>query len=277
MHKVLRTLVIPTLFVLTLLVCCSRQNNPDNQCNAHPTSRSFPDGDSLNPLSQTPVDTPAGLNYLLGKFSPDTHPLFVKIDPPLTTIKNGYIRKEVHQAFEQMHRAAGREGITLRIVSATRNFEVQKGIWEAKWNGARKVEGVDLTTVKDLFERSRRILRYSSMPGTSRHHWGTDIDINSVENAYFETEKGRKEYLWLAQHAANFGFCQTYTPKDSLRPYGYEEEPWHWSYTPVSGPLLTEYNKTVSYSNLRGFAGDHTADSLQVIRVYVGGINPRCR
>jgi zinc D-Ala-D-Ala carboxypeptidase len=277
MHKVLRTLVIPTIFVLTLLVCCSRQNNPDNQCNAHPKDRQFLADNTGEHLANTLNDSTVDLNYLLGKFLPDTHALFVKIDPHLTTLKNGYVRKEVHQAFEQMHRAARRDGITLKIVSATRNFTAQKGIWEAKWNGARKVEGVDLTTVKDQFERSLKILRYSSMPGTSRHHWGTDIDINSVENAYFETEKGRKEFRWLAQHAANFGFCQTYTPKDSLRPHGYEEEPWHWSYTPVSGRLLAEYNKAVTYSHLRGFAGDQTADSLQVIRVYVGGINPRCR
>ena len=30
------------------------------------------------------------------------------------------------------------------------------------------------------------------MPGTSRHHWGTDIDFNSVDPAYFKTATGIK-------------------------------------------------------------------------------------
>lgn len=277
MRKHLQTILIPALMSLILMACCGRQNRADSPTAGNPLYGASATEHSKTQSSVLKSDTPAGLNYLLGKFSPEAHPLFMKIDPTLTTIQNGYLRKETHEAFREMHKAARRDGINLSIVSATRNFNTQKGIWEAKWNGQRKVEGVDLTTVKDLYERSNRILRYSSMPGTSRHHWGTDIDINSVEPEYFKTPKGKKEYLWLAQHAAKYGFCQTYTPKDSLRPAGYEEEPWHWSYTPISGALLTEYNQTVTYDHLRGFAGDMTADSLKVIRVYVGGINPRCR
>ncbi|NJK84501.1 MAG: M15 family metallopeptidase [Saprospiraceae bacterium] len=41
-------------------------------------------------------------------------------------------------------------------------------------------------------ERALKILKYSSMPGTSRHHWGTDIDLNSFSNSYFEQGEGKK-------------------------------------------------------------------------------------
>ncbi len=225
-----------------------------------------------------PPDSLAGLDYLLGRFNPATHPLFVIIGSSHTTLTDAYLRRETVEAFGKMQKAAYREGIQLTIVSATRNFDAQKTIWEAKWEGKRKVEGMDLTTVKDPFERARIILKYSSMPGTSRHHWGTDIDINSVEPDYFLKDKGARELAWLMEHAADYGFCQTYTRKDTLRrSTGYEEEAWHWSYIPVASQLLHRYLRTVKYSDIRGFKGDQTAEQLHIIRDYVAGINPRCR
>jgi len=76
--------------------------------------------------------------------------------------------------------------------------------------------------------------------GTSRHHWGTDIDLNSFNNKYFESGKGKKIYDWLTSNASSFGFCQPYTPKGDHRPHGYNEEKWHWSYQPVSQDI-TDY------------------------------------
>ena len=35
------------------------------------------------------------------------------------------------------------------------------------------------------------------MPATSRHHWGTDLDINSVDPKYWEEEPGKSEFEWL--------------------------------------------------------------------------------
>ncbi len=63
------------------------------------------------------------------------------------------------------------------------------------------------------------------MPG-ARHHWGTDFDLNALNNAYFNTKDGKRIYDWLTQHAAEFGFCQPYTAKGGPdgRPIGYEEE-----------------------------------------------------
>ncbi len=160
-----------------------------------------------------------------------------------------YLLNEVYDAFVRMHEAARKDGIRLVIVSATRNFNAQKRIWERKWTGIRRVDGQDLAqTVPDPIDRARIILRYSAMPGTSRHHWGTDIDINSVENAYFESPEGRKVYAWLAANARDFGFCQPYTAKGNDRPRGYEEEPWHWSYCPIARHYLQQY---VQKSHLR--------------------------
>jgi LAS superfamily LD-carboxypeptidase LdcB len=111
---------------------------------------------------------------------------------------------------------------------------------------------------------------------TSRHHWGTDIDINNLNDHYFLDGKGKKEYAWLCKNAHRFGFCQVYSRKNSSRPFGYEEEKWHWSYLPVSEKLLKEYNARVSLSDIQGFKGCGTANALSVIQKYVGGIAPSC-
>jgi LAS superfamily LD-carboxypeptidase LdcB len=209
--------------------------------------------------------------YLLGQFDPATHADFVRIDQQWAagSAIHGYLRKEAYEAFVRMARAAAQDGVTLTIISATRTFDRQKAIWENKWNGKVNVEGVDLRTVKDPTERARRILRFSSMPGTSRHHWGTDFDLNALENEYFESGEGLRVYRWLQTHAATFGFCQPYTNKATGRS-GYEEEKWHWSYVPLSADFLQRYNELVQPGDLTGFAGSDA--DVNPIGEYVNGV-----
>jgi zinc D-Ala-D-Ala carboxypeptidase len=215
----------------------------------------------------------ADKKYLLGQFDESKDARFVKLDDTHTkgSAVGKYLRKETYEAFIKMATAAKQDGVNLFIISATRNFDAQKGIWENKWEGRTLVEGKNLTTVTDLKERARLILLYSSMPGTSRHHWGTDMDLNSLENSYFASGEGLKIYQWLTAHATEFGFCQPYTSKASGRT-GYEEEKWHWSYLPLSKILLEEYKKTINYSDIKGFKGSEVAKSIKAIENYVQGI-----
>lgn len=216
--------------------------------------------------------------YLLGKFNQKTDTLFALIPMKYCSKEGMYLRKETIAAFVKMYDAAKKEGVSLKIISATRNFNEQKSIWEAKWNGSRLVNGKNLAqTINDPVERAKKILRYSSMPGTSRHHWGTDMDLNSLENAYFTTAEGKKTYEWLKKNAAQFGFCQPYSVKNESRPNGYEEEKWHWSYIPLSAVLLKEYSGNIKPESITGFTGSETAAKLNVIELYVNGINPECR
>jgi zinc D-Ala-D-Ala carboxypeptidase len=221
-------------------------------------------------LRAQPVDK----NYLVGKFDPASHPQFVKLKDEHTrgSARGGYLRMETYEAFIRMRDAASKEGVELIIISATRNFDAQKKIWENKWNGRTPVEGKDLAHVKDKKERARLILLYSSMPSTSRHHWGTDMDLNALENEFFDSGQGLKIYQWLTAHAAEFGFCQPYTSKSGGRT-GYEEEKWHWSYLPLSGELLAQYKKQVAYTDIAGFAGSEVAPKMQVIKKYVEGVD----
>ena len=114
------------------------------------------------------------------------------------------------------------------------------------------------------------------MPGTSRHHWGTDIDINNLKNDYFEKGNGLKEYEWLQKNAARFGFCQPYSPKGEARPYGYNEEKWHWSYLPFAKKLTDQYGLRLKDNSISGFEGAQTATEIGVIEKYVLGINTEC-
>ena len=170
-----------------------------------------------------------------------------------------------------MIEAAEKDGINLTIVSGTRNFNSQKGIWERKYK-AHKTEGLS-----DI-ENIKKIMLWSSMPSTSRHHWGTDIDINGFEK-YFDgnNEKANKEYEWLVNNAHKFGFCQVYTEKgDGKRTTGYNEEKWHWSYMPLSSDYLKKYKELITYSDISEFSASEFAQELNIIEEFVLGISWEC-
>lgn len=214
---------------------------------------------------------------LLGKVMPSIDSSFSLVPKKLASRHGIYVRNETLVAFKKMHDAAKKDGITLVIVSGTRNFYDQKKIWEDKWNGWRLVSGKFLSPEPEHeTEQAKLILHYSSMPGTSRHHWGTDIDINSVSPYYFTTKQGQRVYNWLSQNAAGYGFCQTYNEKGEERDSGYEEEKWHWSYMPLSGNFLNQYKKEITVEDIDGFKGSNTAEELDVLAHYIDSINPEC-
>jgi LAS superfamily LD-carboxypeptidase LdcB len=225
-------------------------------------------------LGFTTQSTKFTKNELMGKVSPAKNTHFIKISTKYTTKSNIYLRKQCYESYKKMYDAAQKEGLKLNIISAFRSFYHQKSIWEAKWTGKRKVGGKDLSkTTADIFLRAKTILKYSSMPGSSRHHWGTDIDMYSLENSNFEKGTGLKIYKWLKAHASEYGFHQVYT---AGRPFGYNEEKWHWSYLPIAKPMLEAFKKQISIEDFNSFKGSQTADSLQIIKHYVLGINEVC-
>ncbi len=206
---------------------------------------------------------------LMGKIEYPKHPDFVKVDAKYGTQgRVFYLRKGTYEAFEKLHAAAKKEGINFTIVSASRNFADQKNIWENKWQ--------KLKQLKTDREKALNILEYSSMPSTSRHHWGTDMDLNNLTNEYFGKGQGKKEYDWLVANAHKFGFYQPYSPQNASRPEGYKEEKWHWSYMPLSYPILEQYKKRITTDSIKGFVGSESAKEIEVIKKYVGGINPAC-
>ena len=216
--------------------------------------------------------------FLLGKFELSQREDFILIPIKYTVYENQmYLRKEVLEAFIQMAEAANKDEIEINIASAARNFDYQKDIWNKKWTGITLVDGKNLLkSIPDGLERFEKILEYSAVPGTSRHHWGTDIDINITIPFYFQTKEGKKVYEWLVKNASSFGFCQTYNLKGSFEQTGYNEEKWHWSYFPLAKEFLQNYKTLVRDTDINGFLGDEYVPKLNLINDYVLDINPEC-
>lgn len=98
-----------------------------------------------------------------------------------------------------------------------------------------------LKTLKKT-EREQEILNASSAPGISRHHWGTEFDLFSL-NPYRFKKKAElyDEYSWMKRSGMKYGFFQPYTGREKFGEYAYMEERWHWSYYPIA-QALTEYS-----------------------------------
>ncbi|SPY94009.1 D-alanyl-D-alanine carboxypeptidase [Proteus mirabilis] len=65
--------------------------------------------------------------------------------------------------------------------SFIRSFERQLAIWNGKFEGTRPVldaesQPIDIQTLSEG-QRCEAILKWSALPGASRHHWGTEIDF----------------------------------------------------------------------------------------------------
>lgn len=208
------------------------------------------------------------INDLIGNLNYQSHADFVNVDIQYAKHTQFYLRKEVYEKMIEMFEAAKKENISLKIGSAGRTFQQQKEIWESKWKTLGKL--------KTAQEKALNILQYSAMPTTSRHHWGTDIDINAKSDDYFLKGKGKQEYEWLQKNAAKFGFYQPYTAQNEARPNGYKEEKWHWSYMPLASKFLDSYKKNVTNAEIKGFLGAETAEKIEVINKYVFGISQEC-
>ena len=211
------------------------------------------------------TDTAITKNFVMGQFFPERDARFM-IVPSQIASKSMWLQKPVIFAFQKMARAAISQGIELKIISGTRNFWQQKAIWERKWQSNTPMFGTGI-------DNAKHILRYSSMPGSSRHHWGTDIDINSLEPGYFKAGRGLREITWLRQHAGEYGFCEVYSPRSTGRLRGYEPESWHWSYMPLAQQYLNFYRTNVLPADFINFYGSQFAGPLRIIEDYVQGID----
>ena len=151
---------------------------------------------------------------------------------------------ETAAAFEKMKIAALNAGHDIEIVSAYRSYNRQRDIWNRKYL-SNEIKGFSPV------ENINKIIEYSTLPGTSRHHWGTDIDIidGSVtkDGDVLLTEKfhGDGPYselrVWLEENASKFGFLRPYS--NNIERKGFNYEPWHYSYAPIAIPMLKAYLK----------------------------------
>src|ERR1700722_15749822 len=84
-------------------------------------------------------------------------------------------------AFVALRSQAAHVDIDLIAVSSFRDFGRQLAIWNDKFYGRRPLLDAAEKPLNraDMSEEQlvRAILIWSALPGASRHHWGTEIDV----------------------------------------------------------------------------------------------------
>ncbi len=180
----------------------------------------------------------------------------------LAATQDGFLlHQDVLSDLLTMQKAAANEGIELALASSFRDFERQVLIWNNKFSGQRAVfdrvgDQVQMSEL-DEWQKVKAILTYSALPGTSRHHWGTDIDVydNAAIDETYKLQLEPKEYgsqgqfyklsNWLAEHSNKYGF---------FRPYLYDQggvaaELWHLSHQ-VTADKYSVFFKQNAYALL---------------------------
>ena len=159
-----------------------------------------------------------------------------------------FLQAQAMKAFQGLQQRAVNNGFNLQPASSFRDFARQQLIWNGKFNGERKVHddagnALGLTHLDD-WQKAQAILRWSALPGASRHHWGTEIDIfdpdllpqgQSLQLEPWEYEKGGYFFElseFLTENLPHFDFSLPFMQMPAEKKIG--REPWHISYMPLA-------------------------------------------
>ena len=181
------------------------------------------------------------------------------------------VHRDLLGPFRELQGDALREGFELRILSGFRGFERQLSIWNRKATGQLAVLDsravpLDITTLSER-ELVFAILRWSALPGASRHHWGTDLDVydEAAKPVAYEIQLVPEEvdaggmfaplHEWLDNRIASGDAYGFFRPYDVDRG-GVAPERWHVSHAPtaaacerrLTAPVLRE---VVTQADLR--------------------------
>ena len=156
------------------------------------------------------------------------------------------MHKHVVAPFLGLRREALAAGFDLRAVSGFRDFDRQLEIWNGKFDGSRPLYGklgepLNAAQLSPA-ERVAAISIWSALPGASRHHWGTDLDLidRGAIAAGYQVRLIAEEFgpggpfaamsQWLELNAARFGFFRPFRGLVS----GVQREDWHYSFAPLA-------------------------------------------
>ncbi len=192
----------------------------------------------------------------------------VDLQEPRCTLHRGAVGP-----FLALRAAAAESGIDLMPLSSFRDFSRQQLNWNGKCRGERELldrDGAVLDAAGlDKDSLVSAILQWSALPGASRHHWGTDLDVIDAATvsagagdllqpaAYAPGGMFHRLNLWLDAHAAEFGFYRPYAQDRG----GVQPEPWHLSYAPLAQQALQAF----SIELLRDALQEEKIDALDTV------------
>lgn len=172
---------------------------------------------------------------------------------------NKYLHPKAKQALDSMRCAALKQGFRLDIASGFRDFDRQNLIWNNKYSGKTTILSKDEIPLSpdslSEYEKLMAILHWSALPGASRHHWGSDLDIydKSLLPLNQALQLTTSEYdqagyffeltQWLNENMATFDFFSPY--QQDLG--GVAREPWHISYRPIADQALIDLDETLIF------------------------------
>jgi len=173
----------------------------------------------------------------------------------------------VVEPFVALRTEAASAGFDLQILSGFRSFQHQRSIWNRKARGELSVldshaRPLDIGRLNER-DLAFAILRWSALPGASRHHWGTDLDVFDARARPpgYEIELIPEEvgpvgmfgplHDWLDRRMAEsaaFGFFRPYDEdRDGVAP-----ERWHLSCEPVARVYQQDLTLAVLRSTIEG-------------------------
>ena len=160
--------------------------------------------------------------------------------------KGPRLHAKTKEDFLRLKERAQQENLDISVASGYRDYHRQLNIWNNKASGKtplRNEEGDVIPTDKLTQEELVfTILRWSALPGFSRHHWGSDLDVYDSKTCP-NPQLLPREYqhggpchslsLFLGKEMQRFGF---FHPYDRDRG-GVCPEPWHISHKKVANPI----------------------------------------
>lgn len=185
------------------------------------------------------------------------------------------IHQDLKEALIDLENKAENVGFKIGYTSVFRSFDKQLSIWNRKCSGQLNVLDTNSVAlnINQLSDKELvfAILRWSALPGASRHHWGTELDIydkNAVTSDY-EVQLISQEYInggpftkmsnWIKSEMAN-GSIDFYNPY-AIDKGGVAPEAWHISYSPISKKL----EKEMTFKYLYDFLNSQKDINLQNI------------
>ena len=99
----------------------------------------------------------------------------------LVEFNSRLVERHIVSDLSALIKAASKDNIILEIASSFRDAKRQTLIWNNKFSGKRPVFDIknQVVSLDNLSEQEKcqRIMLFSAIPGASRHHFGTDLDV----------------------------------------------------------------------------------------------------